>query len=203
MTTSKLNLIAALTGTASATLAYTVAELARTTGLSESRVREIIKTLDDVQTVAGKPARFFIAASTSVGFELTETEFDPAGADPETDDEVTGEKCPLCGGHSSSQTGAGPEGTFLGDSCNVCHECGKTYNRHTGEEIAEAAGKGRKGPLNPQPKIDAKTATVEAAGGTLTYASRKWTVAKGNKSHTMTSQEFSTFTGEELLALVK
>lgn len=36
-------------------------------------------------------------------------------------------KCPLCGGHESSQTAAGAEGTIAGEERNLCHECGNEY----------------------------------------------------------------------------
>ena len=122
-----------------------------------------------------------------------------AAADPDA--------CPFCHGDPSNQTPAGPEGTFLGDSCNFCHECGKTYNRHTGDEVEDLPepkkGKGRR-ILNPQPVIDKKTDLCAEQGIDVLYVrcDRLWAFAdtkrKGKIFLTMTSRDFTQYKPEEL-----
>ena len=164
---------------------------------SESRVRELLKTIEGVETDGGKPAQYWIA--DDAGETLVVTPVAPKADDlPPAEDKA----CPFCDAAHADTTAAGPEGTFLGDSVTLCHKCGRAHNIYTKEEVVLPGKKERK-ILNPQPQIDKKTAVVEAAGGTLTYASRKWTVTLGDKTFTVTSREFSAYTGEELLGLVR
>lgn len=133
---------------------------------------------------------------------------DPA---PTTDEEalvaerLAKSECPLCGGDPSSQTAAGEEGTFLGDSCNFCHECNKTYNHITGVEVPTRDQKKRR-ILNPQAKIDAKEEALAASELSLTYdrTTRLWTVASTRKGEVLlwnlTSRQFSEFTPAEIVA---
>jgi hypothetical protein len=67
-------------------------------------------------------------------------------------------------------------------------------------EIIAALPKARKAPINPQPIIDKKVAVMEAAGGTITYAARTWTITNSSgTSVTLTSKEFSAYKGDEIL----
>jgi hypothetical protein len=177
-----------------------VKSLASDAGISESRTRELLKTIEGVETDGEKPAKFWIA--DDAGETLTVT---PAVQADLAEELAPAEDraCPFCDATHSDTTAAGPEGTFLGDSVSLCHKCGKSHNIYTKEEVAlDFATKKERKILNPQPQIDKKTALVEAAGGTLTYAGRKWTITIGGKAHTITSREFSTYTGEELIGLV-
>lgn len=114
-------------------------------------------------------------------------------------------ECPLCGGDPANQTAAGEEGTFLGDSCNFCHDCGKTYNHITGAEVPTRDTKKRR-ILNPQAKIDAKEEALAASDLTLTYDrnARLWTVASTRKGEALlwnlTSRQFAEFTPAEIVA---
>ena len=140
----------------------TVNQLAAHVGLSESRVRELIKAYDNLQSDGGRPAKYWL---------------EPQVEEPQTDS-------------------AGPEGTFLGDSVLLCHKCEKAHNVFSGGEVSLPKGrKSRKAPLNPQYKINAKIAAVEAAGGTLTYdkSTRLWALQlpQHKAPVLMTSREFS------------
>lgn len=114
--------------------------------------------------------------------------------------------CPLCGAGNLDQDPAGPAGTYLGEA-RTCRECHRTYNIHTKEEIKNAPSiekpkKGKRELLNPQPKINAKLAAVEAAGGKLTYERdrRRWVLAlKDKEPIEMTAKEFSVETPETII----
>ena len=114
-------------------------------------------------------------------------------------------QCPFCGGDAANQTAAGEEGTFLGDSCNLCHDCGKTYNAFTGVEVPTRDTKKRR-ILNPQAKIDAKEAALLEAGFGLTYDrnTRLWTVASTREGElglwNMSSKQFSEFNPKDIVA---
>jgi hypothetical protein len=143
----------------------------------------------------------------------------PGGVDypapaPTTEEEKTDESaesrlargaCPFCGGDPANQTAAGEEGTFLGDSCNYCHDCDKTYNSITGVEVPTRDMKKRR-ILNPQAKIDAKEAALLEAGFGLTYDrnARLWTVGSNREGElvlwNMTSKQFAEFSPKEIVA---
>ncbi len=155
----------------------TVKQLAAHVGLSESRVRELLKTYDNLQSDGGRPAKFWLEQ-------------------PQAEETQDAPICPFCGAGASDLEPAGAEGTFLGDSVLLCHECKKAHNIFSGVEVSlPDIRKSRKAPLNPQYKIDAKVAAVESAGGALTYdrATRLWALQlPGHKTPVlMTSQEFS------------
>lgn len=57
--------------------------------------------------------------------------------------------------------------------------------------------------LNPQPKIDAATALLAEAGGSLTWKNRIWTATLDGKSVVMDSKEFSTLSPEALLIVLQ
>ena len=115
--------------------------------------------------------------------------------------------CPLCGGDPANQTAAGAEGTFLGDNVQVCHECGKAYSIHSGEEVEEIEPpKSKKRRLlNPQPVIDKKTKLLDEAGFTLYYdrPTRTWWMGEEGNLITMSSRALSEYTPEELLDFIK
>jgi hypothetical protein len=68
------------------------------------------------------------------------------------------------------------------------------------QDMIAALPKAKKAPLNPQPAIDKKVAIMEAAGGSITYAARTWTITDaGGNSITISSREFSLYKGEEIL----
>lgn len=166
----------------------TVKELAVATCLSESRVRELIASMGTVLNDGGRPAKFWIESEA----DSVEQDQEAIKADDSSDDSI----CPFCDAENSDMTPAGPEGTFLGDSVLLCHKCGKAHNIFSKVEVSLPEGrKSRKSPLNPQYKIDAKVAAVEAVGGTLTYdkTSRLWALQlpQHKTPVLMTSQEFS------------
>lgn len=139
--------------------------------------------------------------------ELEETghPYDLPGEEASADEPQTGH-CPLCNGDPSYQTAAGEEGTFLGDSCNFCHKCGKAYNILTGEEVEIATpGSGKKRRiLNPQPKIDAKTDACAEQGIEVFYvrADRMWAFTDnvtGKLLLSMTSRQFAGYSPKELV----
>lgn len=119
--------------------------------------------------------------------------------------------CPLCGGDPSSQTAAGAEGTFLGDSCQFCHECGKTYSCLDGSEVDVPADKGpskKRRILNPQNKINAKTEACAAEGIEVFYnkPTRLWMVSDnltGKILTSMDSRQFAQYNPAELVAYAK
>lgn len=181
MTTSSLDLLTAALQEGPAT----VKDLAAASGLSESRVRELLKEVHDLQTDGGRPAKFWVGESQV-----------------EEDEDV----CPFCGAGNEDMVPAGPEGTFLGDSVLLCHQCDKAHNLYSKVEVAlPKARKSRKAPLNPQYKINAKVAAVEAAGGTLTFdkATRLWALQlpEYGVPVLMTSQEFSFVDHKTILEL--
>lgn len=112
--------------------------------------------------------------------------------------------CPLCGAEHSSQTAAGIEGTFLGDSCNFCHDCGKTYNHITGDEVPVGTTSTKKRRIiNPQSKINAKVDAVKSLGLDIFYdrPARLWAITdpKGQKDGVyLASREFAQFSPSEL-----
>lgn len=110
--------------------------------------------------------------------------------------------CPFCEGDPANQTAAGEDGTFLGDSARTCHECGKSYNAHTGEEvIVPGEGKSKKRRImNPQGKINAKMDALakESIDAAYDRTSRLWVFERGFFSSSMTSKEFSAYTPAEL-----
>ncbi len=114
-------------------------------------------------------------------------------------------ECPLCGGDPANQTAGGEEGTFLGDSCNFCHDCGKTYNHITGVEVPTRDTKKRR-ILNPQGKIDAKEEALAAADFDLTYDrnARLWIIESRREGERnlwqMKSKTFAEFTPKEIVA---
>lgn len=114
-------------------------------------------------------------------------------------------ECPFCGGDPANQTAAGEEGTFLGDSCKLCHDCDKTYNAITGVEVPTRDVKKRR-ILNPQGKIDAKEAALLEVEFDLTYdrTTRLWTVASNREGEVglwnMASKEFAGYSPKEIVA---
>lgn len=134
----------------------------------------------------------------------------PAPAEPTEEEALLADRlakgeCPFCGGDPANQTAAGEEGTFLGDSCNYCHTCDKTYNAITGVEVPTRDVKKRR-ILNPQGKIDAKEEALSTANFSLTYDrnSRLWTVASKIETEknlwNMTSKQFAEFGPKEIVA---
>ncbi|HVJ71216.1 MAG TPA: hypothetical protein VM531_06880, partial [Sphingomicrobium sp.] len=94
-------------------------------------------------------------------------------------------------------------GEFLG-AAKTCSACNRTYNVHSREEITmpTPTAKGKRKPLNPQYKIDAKTAAVKDAGGKLTFdrESRQWVLhLKGKDPIRMTAKEFANETPESIV----
>ena len=175
----------------------TVKQLSARIGLSESRVRELIKTYDNIQSDGGRPAKFWLEQDN---LEQPQAEEQPV-EEPQ-DDFV----CPFCDAKDSDMTPAGPDGTFLGDSVLLCHKCGKAHNIFSGVEVSlPGSRKSRKPPLNPQYKINAKVAAVESVGGTLTYdkSSRLWALQlpQHKVPVLLTSQEFSLVDHKTLLEL--
>lgn len=164
----------------------TVKAIAEATNLSDSRVREVLKKIPNVESRKDgtAPAEFWIEAG----------EEEPAGTEP-TD------TCPLCKSHAD-QAPAGAEGTFLG-ACKTCSDCGKTYNAVTGKELRDnPSSRTKRAPLNPQYKIQAKTQALEAAGGKLTFdkASRQWIVTKADGAiHRLTAKQFSELSPETIV----
>ena len=121
-----------------------------------------------------------IETETEAPTEKAQIEFEPGSNEsaptpheveaPEAEAEADG-SCPLCGGEPCSQTAAGAEGTFLGDDCCFCHECGKTWNHHNRKEVEvnlQGSSKKRR-ILNPQVKINAKVEACEAVGIRVEY----------------------------------
>lgn len=116
--------------------------------------------------------------------------------------------CPFCGGDPANQTAAGVEGTFLGDACNECHDCGKTYHSISGEEVpASAKGSKKRRLVNPQGKINAKVDALKAEGFSIEYQRplRAWEVTSDRENELgifqITSREFAEYKPAELVAL--
>ena len=184
----------------------TVKQLSARSMLSESRVRELLKVYDNVQSDGGRPAKFWLNLDNP----------EPQAKEQPTEENLAEEQlveepqddsvCPFCDAENSDMTPTGPEGTFLGDSVLLCHKCEKAHNIFSGVEVnLPGSRKSRKSPLNPQYKIDAKVAAVESAGGTLTYdkASRFWALQlpQYKTPVLLTSQEFSLFDHKTIVEL--
>lgn len=160
----------------------TIKTIAQKSGLSESRVREIVKATDNVETRkdGAKAAEFWIEPSTA-------------------------DRCPECDAGPDEQELAGESGTFLG-GCYTCQKCGTTYNAITKETLKIAPDKSSKKRtvLNPQYKIVAKTEAVAKAGGVLTYdrENRKWVITMPKQDPIrLTAKEFSEHTPETIVKL--
>jgi hypothetical protein len=187
---------------------FTVKELAQSASLSESRVREVLKEIQGIKTDGARPAKFWVETPMDEdGLDTetpTETPMDEDGPDTETWDYPG---CPFCSAPNCSLTAAGPEGTFLGDSVYLCHECGRAHHIFTKEEVnlpgsKTGKGKGRR-ILNPQYKINAKIEAVKAVGGTLEYdrpIRTWWMTLPGKQPVKLSSREFSTLTPETLIS---
>lgn len=166
----------------------TVKELGAELNLSATRIRELLKKVEGVQTnkEGPAPATFWI-------------DREPEPSQPPAD--PNGEVCPLCGS-SAEQVVAGEEGSFLG-ACRTCTDCGETYNAFTGKVLpANPAEKAKRKLLNPQYKIEAKAAALEATGGKLSFdkASRQWMATKGDGTILrLTAKQFSELTPETIL----
>lgn len=150
------------------------------------------------------PIEFEAGSNEATPYPVSEEEVAPT---PTAEELLDQDRCPLCGADASSQTAAGVEGTFLGDTCNFCHECGKTYNCITGEEVnVPTEGKSKKRRiLNPQVKIDAKVEACAKEGIEVFYdkTARLWTFTDnqtGGLILHMPSRHFSEFTPTELAA---
>lgn len=119
--------------------------------------------------------------------------------------------CPLCGGDPGNQTAAGAEGTFLGDSCQICHECGKTYSCLDGSEVdvpADRTPSKKRRILNPQNKINAKVEACAVEGVEVFYnkPSRLWIISDnltGKVLTSMDSRQFAQYSPAELVAYAK
>jgi len=111
---------------------------------------------------------------------------------PTQAEEETPEACPFCGSHLVSP--AGKAGTFLGDAVLRCDGCQKGFNKFSRQEVPVAEKK-RKGPINPQYKINAKVDAVAKLGGTLAYdkATRKWVLTIQGTETQMNSLDLSAF----------
>lgn len=155
-----------------------------------------------------------------IEFEAGSNEQTPYPAPASEADETEAEKierlldegaCPLCGGDPANQTAAGAEGTFLGDSCQFCHECGKTYSCLDGQEVDVPAEKGaskKRRILNPQVKINAKTEACAVEGVEVFYSkpTRLWVFSdnlSGTVLTSMPSRQFAQYTPAELVAYAK
>lgn len=173
----------------------TVKEIATQIGKSESRTRELLKA-DQTEIHSkkedGRGNVFWLPEARAEGTPATTTE---------TEEPAELDHCPFCNS-ATDQVQAGPDGTFLG-AANTCGTCGKTYNRFSGDEVANPKkSKIKRIPLNPQYKIDAKVAAVEAQGGKLSFdrQPREWILMGKNNMVRMTAQEFSVETPESLVA---
>lgn len=117
--------------------------------------------------------------------------------------------CPLCKKADPSDiTAAGLEGTFLGDTCNLCHQCGRVFNLFTGEEVkdVQSASKAKRRILNPQSKIDAKTQAAEAVGVKIEYdrVSNLWQFYVDKVLvMSMTSRDFAQYSTPEMTEFCK
>lgn len=117
--------------------------------------------------------------------------------------------CPLCKKADPSDiTAAGLEGTFLGDNCNLCHQCGRVFNIFTGEEVkdVQSASKAKRRILNPQSKVDAKTQAAEAVGVKIKYdrVSRLWQFYVDKVlAMSMTSRDFTQYSTPEMTEFCK
>ncbi len=203
-------------------LFFSVAQTAELTGVSASRIRELLPSLEEfgVQSEQGahykiygmraiatgegpdrsKLAKVDHSASNALIAKFLEREAAEAKKKEaqESDDPSS---CPFCS--STNFAPAGKAGTFLGDAGLVCNDCHKSWNKLTGQELPTAEKK-RKAPVNPQYKINAKVDAVHKAGYSLSYekATRRWTLTTVNGgSIEMTAQEFSLHTPKSLVDL--
>lgn len=180
---------------------------------------DLIKTLNELRIASGleplqeSTAKKMGRAKLEAAIEKlssTEPKTVETPAEPKADDVPETLEARLAAGYSpwggdpSNQTAAGADGTFLGDSCNLCHETGRAYNRFTGEEVdlpSSKTGKKRR-VLNPQSKIDAKVEALTDVGIKVSYdrPARLWRFAVGKKTTQLTSREFSEYTPDELAA---
>lgn len=170
-----------------------VNEIAERLMLSSSRVRELIKAAgSDLSATDTKPAYFSISARSQ--FVVAESEETEVTAD-ELDEviaanELPAEVNPFNGLGKIEHTEPEPDAPADDAAEPVLLQ-----------DIIAALPKAKKAPINPQPTIDKKVEIMEAAGGSITYAARTWTITLGDEVVTLTSKEFSTFKGEEILSL--
>lgn len=187
---------------------------------TKAKLIETLKAQARIQEIAEDPlpgfARNLDKAPTAALAKKTKIEFEPGSNEsaptphevepPKAEAEADG-SCPLCGGEPCSQTAAGAEGTFLGDDCCFCHECGKTWNHHNRKEVEvnlQGSSKKRR-ILNPQVKINAKVEACEAVGIRVEYnkPTRLWVFVKGGAIlSSMTSREFAQYSPTELVAYI-
>lgn len=171
--------------------------------MTDRSINEILNELNELRVKNGKaPLKDGKAGKGKLLAQLEkEKEALPAEA-PSVETLLKAGRCPFCSGDASSQTAAGAEGTFLGDSCNMCHECGKSYNIYTGEEIHLPERKTKKRVvLNPQSKIDAKVEALHEIGAEVHYdrPSRLWHFStRAGIFFSMSSRQFSEYSPEEL-----
>lgn len=132
------------------------------------------------------------AASNALIADFMASEEGKAPAQETKAGEETPEACPFCGSHHVAP--AGKEGTFLGDAVLRCDGCQKGFNKFSRQEVPVAEKK-RKGPINPQYKINAKVDAVAKLGGTLAYdkATRKWVLTLQGTETQMNSLDLSAF----------
>lgn len=131
---------------------------------------------------------------------------------PKVEPEHTWENgfCPLCGGVPENQTSAGPEGTFLGDSCVFCHSCGGTWSVYNGErvEVKENGTPKKRRIINPQSKINAKVEACRTQKISAYYdkPTRLWTfvdLETGVLLLNLDSRTFSEYSPKELADYVQ
>lgn len=166
----------------------TAKQLAAQIGLSESRVRELLTDCVGqglmVKDDTCRPARFF---PTPVADEALTASEDLDSR--EMADEFIAEELPLSVNPFSALEIA--EEVFAGVQEPVLLA-----------DILAALPKAKKAPINPQPAIDKKVAVMEAAGGSITYASRTWTITNSSGDTViLTSKEFSGYKGNEVLSV--
>lgn len=176
----------------------TAKQLASQIGLSESRVRELLTdAVNDglmVKDDTCRPARFF---PTPVADETIEAELSDAEVD-----EVIEEVVELCAPLSVNPfSGLGASAVLLDEEQEPTDaEVAESNEPVLLADIIAALPKAKKAPINPQPTIDKKVAVMEAAGGSITYASRTWTITNSSGDAViLTSKEFSGYKGDEIL----
>lgn len=204
---------------------FTVGYLAGRLNVSASRIRELLPTIPgivevDAQAEVGKakagksfglPAGELVqayaeavqayveeklhqahAASNALIADFMASEEGKTLVKDSPAEEETPEACPFCGSHHVAP--AGKEGTFLGDVVLRCDGCQKGFNKFSRQEVPVAEKK-RKGPINPQYKINAKVDAVAKLGGTLAYdkATRKWVLTLQGTETQMNSLDLSAF----------
>lgn len=190
MSTSKLN--AALRSAPSS-----VKSLAIASGFSESRVRELLKTIPNLESnTLVKPVCYWIPDVTPEPISQVET--NPPAHEGKMTQEESSVVCPSCQAPVSDSTQATNRGDLVNAVGAVCNNCGAIYNVFSGEtiEAAPLAEKKRGSPINPQPKLDAFMAAMIEIGGAMEYerATRSWlfTTASG-KTLSLTSVELSAY----------